>query len=80
MILIPLPKTQSRGDQILNADHFKENGLCEVIDQEEITVEKLNKTITSMFFNKQNYIKNMKQYNLKNATKTIINEINKYLQ
>ena len=80
MILIPLPKTQSRGDQILNANHFKENKLCEVIMQENLSLENLNSTIAFILQNKNEYIKNMKNYTLNNATKTIIKELNKYLE
>lgn len=44
-ILIPLPATTSRGDQLHNARHFAERGLSLVIEQSELTAEHLNQTI-----------------------------------
>ncbi|MFC2477321.1 MAG: undecaprenyldiphospho-muramoylpentapeptide beta-N-acetylglucosaminyltransferase [Catonella sp.] len=40
-ILIPLPAKASRGDQILNANSFKNQGFSEVLDEEDITEEGL---------------------------------------
>lgn len=37
MLLIPLSKLKSRGDQLLNADLFKRQGLAHVIEEEELT-------------------------------------------
>ncbi|WP_219833905.1 undecaprenyldiphospho-muramoylpentapeptide beta-N-acetylglucosaminyltransferase [Paenibacillus sp. R14(2021)] len=39
MLLIPLSKEASRGDQILNAESFRKSGYCEVIQEEELTDE-----------------------------------------
>ena len=36
MLLIPLPKNASRGDQIENANYFKRLGIAEVVDQENL--------------------------------------------
>ena len=45
MILIPLPKTSSRGDQIENAKYFKINNYANVIYQENLTINILLNTI-----------------------------------
>lgn len=37
MLLIPLSKQQSRGDQLLNAQIFKKQGWASVIEEEEVT-------------------------------------------
>ncbi|MFJ9497023.1 undecaprenyldiphospho-muramoylpentapeptide beta-N-acetylglucosaminyltransferase [Brevibacillus centrosporus] len=37
MLLIPLPKAASRGDQIVNARSFEKRGFCEVLLEEELT-------------------------------------------
>lgn len=37
MLLIPLTKLQSRGDQLLNAQIFKKHGWASVIEEEEVT-------------------------------------------
>ena len=78
MILIPLPKDQSRGDQILNANYFYENGLAEVIPQNKLTIQLLNEKINLLKKNKNTYHKNMINFNSKNGTDIIINEILKY--
>ncbi|GEK34870.1 undecaprenyldiphospho-muramoylpentapeptide beta-N-acetylglucosaminyltransferase [Kurthia sibirica] len=39
MLLIPLSLAQSRGDQLVNAKIFKQQGLAEVIQEEELTPE-----------------------------------------
>ena len=36
MLLIPLSRAASRGDQILNAQSFKKMGYCEVLEEEEL--------------------------------------------
>ena len=41
MLLIPYPRTASRGDQILNAKSYERRGLCHVLLQEDMTVDSL---------------------------------------
>jgi UDP-N-acetylglucosamine--N-acetylmuramyl-(pentapeptide) pyrophosphoryl-undecaprenol N-acetylglucosamine transferase len=41
MLLIPYPRTASRGDQILNAKSYQKRGLCHVLLQEDLTVDSL---------------------------------------
>lgn len=56
MILIPLPKTSSRGDQIENAKYFKINNYANVIYQENLTINILLNTIEKTLnsnYNKQ---------------------------
>jgi UDP-N-acetylglucosamine--N-acetylmuramyl-(pentapeptide) pyrophosphoryl-undecaprenol N-acetylglucosamine transferase len=40
MLLIPLSKQQSRGDQLLNAQLFKQQGFAHVMEEEEVTPER----------------------------------------
>ena len=40
-LLIPYPKGASRGDQILNAESFRERGFSHVMDQENLTPDSL---------------------------------------
>ena len=37
MLLIPLSKQKSRGDQLLNANIFEKNGWATVLEEEEVT-------------------------------------------
>ena len=41
MLLIPLPLSSSRGDQILNAKSYRERGLANVLPQEDLTADTL---------------------------------------
>lgn len=41
MLLIPLPRSASRGDQILNAHSYESRGLARVLYQEDLTSENL---------------------------------------
>ena len=41
MLLIPLPRSASRGDQILNAQSYERRGLANVLLQEDMTAESL---------------------------------------
>ena len=63
MILIPLSKKSSRGDQIENAKVFKRQGFAEVILEEELTENKLLDTIQSVFSNRHEYQNRMANWN-----------------
>lgn len=66
MILIPLSKSQSRGDQIDNAKYFAQKGYAKVIYEQSLTPTKLFNVIT-------NYPKVTKQsQDFKNANKKIV--------
>lgn len=53
MILIPLPRSQSRGDQVENAEYFKEKGYAEVIQDEELEMEIFQETLERIDSNKE---------------------------
>ena len=74
-ILVPLPASASRGDQILNADSFKKQGFSEVLDEETLTTKLLIKTVNDMYDNKDKYTDAMKSSNMTDAVTTIINLI-----
>ena len=61
MLLIPLPLTASRGDQILNANSFKERGFAEVLEEEKITPDTLLDAISSLYDNRKEYSDNMEK-------------------
>ena len=58
-LLIPLSANASRGDQILNARSFEQQGFSMVLEEEEITEEKLLDAIHSLYDNRQKYINAM---------------------
>ncbi len=59
MILIPLPKGASRGDQLENARVFQEQGFAEVIFEENLTPDRLLQLIFSMFAAYDQYLDRM---------------------
>ncbi|PFE05576.1 undecaprenyldiphospho-muramoylpentapeptide beta-N-acetylglucosaminyltransferase [Bacillus cereus] len=75
MILIPLPKTASRGDQILNAQSFERQGYASVLYEENVTVTSLIKQIESLNRNYEKYKKELKKYSGKEAVQTIVKYI-----
>lgn len=78
MILIPLPKGSSRGDQILNAKEFEKKGFAIVIKQEELSQNTLNEALSKITKNKNIYISNMKNANKNIGNKLIVNTIQQY--
>ena len=48
MLLIPLPLSASRGDQILNARSYGERGLANVLPQEELTADTLVRALEKL--------------------------------
>ena len=73
-LLIPL-SAGSRGDQILNARSFERQGFSTVMEEEEITNEKLLDTIHELYQNRDRYISAMKNSNQQDSIDTIIDLI-----
>ncbi|MEM7592057.1 MAG: undecaprenyldiphospho-muramoylpentapeptide beta-N-acetylglucosaminyltransferase [Cyanobacteria bacterium P01_A01_bin.83] len=63
MILIPLSKKASRGDQIENAKIFQNKGWAEVILEEYLNQEVLLNSISNVYNNRNQYQEQMKDYN-----------------
>ncbi|MFD0673817.1 undecaprenyldiphospho-muramoylpentapeptide beta-N-acetylglucosaminyltransferase [Cohnella sp. GCM10027633] len=59
MLLIPLTKAQSRGDQLLNAESFRKSGYCDVLQEENLTSEELASRIDRLYDDRQTYIDRM---------------------
>ncbi|SMF84025.1 UDP-N-acetylglucosamine-N-acetylmuramylpentapeptide N-acetylglucosamine transferase [Paenibacillus uliginis N3/975] len=75
MILIPLTKEQSRGDQLLNAASFERNGYCKVLYEEHLSTETLLEYIEEISQNKELFIRNMSQFESKDALSIVYNLI-----
>ena len=71
-ILIPLPATSSRGDQILNAKSFESQCFSIVIDEDDLTSKLLLEKIQELYFNRQTYIDAMSKSKQRDAIGTII--------
>ncbi|MDD5018595.1 MAG: undecaprenyldiphospho-muramoylpentapeptide beta-N-acetylglucosaminyltransferase [Eubacteriales bacterium] len=48
-LLVPLPKSSSRGDQLLNAEYFKQKGYSHVLYQEQMTKKSLVDGIDTLY-------------------------------
>jgi len=69
MLLVPLPTTSSRGEQLLNARSFQEKGFAEIISDEDLSNDNLFlQMIEKVAANKTFYQNNMLGVNLKSTT------------
>jgi len=59
MLLVPYPKGASRGDQILNAESFRQRGLCHVLQQENMTADSLYEAIKALERDRDQLIQNL---------------------
>ncbi|WP_091186204.1 undecaprenyldiphospho-muramoylpentapeptide beta-N-acetylglucosaminyltransferase [Paenibacillus catalpae] len=75
MLLIPLTKEASRGDQILNARSFQSAGFCDVLYEENMTPETLVSSVTDLYANRDKYIDNMQKNDRKDALSQLIDLI-----
>lgn len=80
MLLIPLSKDCSRGDQIENAKLFEELGYSLTLQEEECDFVKLMNKLEDLSKNKQKFIKNMKKTAKNDAVFKICHLINKTLK
>lgn len=80
MILVPLPSKSSRGDQIINAEIFREKGYCEIIKNEDLDNDDLLiSNIKKVYSEKNRYIENMQNINFDNNTLKVLKIINKFI-
>ena len=77
-ILIPLPATQSRGDQLLNAASFEKSGYSYVLQEEEMTDDTLLKAVRYVYDEREEYIQTLKERKLNDSIAIIMDLIKKY--
>ena len=77
-LLIPLSGAASRGDQILNAESFKNAGYSEVIEEEDLSNISLSAEIHKLYKNRQKYIDAMSKSDANNGVSNIIKLIKQY--
>lgn len=70
-ILIPLPKGNSRGDQVLNAEYFQRLGLVNVLSQHVLTKESLILAINSTYANRFNIKRNYEKSPINDSSRLI---------
>ena len=77
MLLIPLSKRCSRGDQIENAKLFKSQNLCDMVEEEDCDDKLFLIKLDNLFKNKEKYKKNMQKMQSFDACDKIIELIEK---
>lgn len=77
-ILIPLPASASRGDQLLNAKSFAEQGFSIVLDEDDLTENLLVEKVHELYFTKQTYIEAMSKSNQLSSIDTIMGLLTQY--
>ena len=71
-LLIPLSANASRGDQILNARSFERQGFSMVMEEEELTDEKLLAAVHKLYDSREDFINAMNQSSQQDPIQTII--------
>lgn len=74
-VFVPLPKAESRGDQIQNADFAYKNALAERIFQEELNIKKVQNSLDFLKKHAQNIVLNIKNQNFIDGTDKIVDTI-----
>ena len=75
-ILIPLSKAASRGDQILNAASFEQQGYSYVIKEEDLSGDTLKQALRAVYEKHDQYIEAMEKSPLSNPIEKIISILN----
>ena len=76
-LLIPLPASSSRGDQLQNAAYFEKKGFSKVLNQSALTKESLSEALNALHLEKARYIKQMSECKNADGTEAVLNEIRK---
>ncbi|MGI2326971.1 undecaprenyldiphospho-muramoylpentapeptide beta-N-acetylglucosaminyltransferase [Planococcus sp. YIM B11945] len=59
MLLIPLSKLKSRGDQLLNAELFRKQGFAHVVEEEDLTPERFLQAMKQLRADEELLVENM---------------------
>ena len=77
-LLIPYPKSASRGDQILNAESFRARGLSHVLMQEDMTPDTLVKAIEKLYHDRGTLCQAIDAEPTGNGIDAVLEQIYKY--
>lgn len=77
MLLIPLTRKQSRGDQILNAKSFQEKGYAVMLEEEDLTPESLLRQLEQIERKREELATSVEASSTEGALQKLVNEINK---
>jgi UDP-N-acetylglucosamine--N-acetylmuramyl-(pentapeptide) pyrophosphoryl-undecaprenol N-acetylglucosamine transferase len=74
-LFIPLPKSQSRGDQIENTLYVQNHGACKVLFEEEMNNSIFIHTLREVYRDRELLVANIQKMELPRATEIIIKKI-----
>lgn len=74
-LLVPLPRSASRGDQILNAEHFHAHGWSDILYQESLTPDTLVSHLLALYQTREKYRTEMIKAHANEANTRILNTI-----
>ena len=77
-LLIPLSAKASRGDQILNARSFEKQGYSMVLEEEELTPEKLLEAVRKLYDSRETFIAAMQSSDQTDSIGRILSLIQEY--
>jgi UDP-N-acetylglucosamine--N-acetylmuramyl-(pentapeptide) pyrophosphoryl-undecaprenol N-acetylglucosamine transferase len=77
-LLIPLPRSVSRGEQIANAQAFHELACGEILQQEDLTIEKVMELCEQLYKYRRQYVVNMEKWSSRQAAEKIMELIVEY--
>jgi len=77
-LLIPLPKSASRGDQLLNAASFERQGISMVLPEEELNAHSLLRALQSLQEQAPRFRQRLSQQPLSHPVELIVEEIEKW--
>jgi len=74
-LLVPLPLSASRGDQIQNAEYFKKHGYAMVLEQESMNNDTLLSLLEELYSKKDTFVQNMLAGPGANGTENVLKVI-----
>ncbi|WP_371069819.1 undecaprenyldiphospho-muramoylpentapeptide beta-N-acetylglucosaminyltransferase [Sediminibacillus sp. JSM 1682029] len=75
MLLVPLSRNASRGDQILNANSFQKQGYAHMVEEEELTDNRLVEELKRLKQEKATILQHMRNYESREAKQQVISTI-----
>ncbi|GAA3403951.1 undecaprenyldiphospho-muramoylpentapeptide beta-N-acetylglucosaminyltransferase [Paenibacillus hodogayensis] len=72
MLLVPLTRNASRGDQILNAESFRAQGYSEVMEEESMNAETLAEALFQLYADRDVYVERMSRHSNQDSIASII--------
>lgn len=72
MLLIPLSRVASRGDQIWNARSFEKQGFCQMLEEEELTQDRFLQDLFQVWERRREMAAAMRQSNQEDALKQLL--------